>query len=425
MQKQRLQEIILDQRQYFFTEKELIPRDLPIERSIKSKQIVVISGIRRCGKSSLLYLISKKMDLPNRNCLYFNFDDERLQNFTSDDFNLIYQLHIELFLPENPQDIVFFLDEIQNVKHWERFLSRMYERGSKIFITGSNALLLSSEIATALTGRNLTLNLQPFSFNEFLRYNNKEPENLQLTTQQQAQLISKFNDYFKWGGFPLMDAEKDPAIIKNYYQDILYRDIIARFHITQIEEIKELALYLFSNVGKLFSLKILQNITGIKSNSSIKRYLDYFAGSFLFDYLKKYDYSIKKQILNPRKSFVCDIAFSHYLGFRFSEDRGRLLENLVFIELKRRTDKANIYYHKGEKECDFIIVENRTVTQAIQVTQIMDNAITRNREIDGLKDALCTYSLTTGLILTESEEAIIEEDSYSIQIQPIWKWLIE
>tara|TARA_Y100000294_G_scaffold55359_1_gene52229 strand:- start:868 stop:2109 length:1242 start_codon:yes stop_codon:yes gene_type:complete len=413
---------MIDQREFFFSKKDLIERDIVLDKYIKTKQIVLISGIRRCGKSSLLYLIKKKIKTIENNILYFNFDDERLNGFTSLDFNKIFELHLELF-NSKIEEIIMFVDEIQNMDGWEKFLNRMYERGIKIFATGSNAKLLSSEIATSLTGRNMIISLYPFSFKEFLKFNGIDYDHKLISTQKRSKIISTFHDFLKYGGFPLVAKEKDLEIVKNYYQDIIYRDIIARFNISQLEEIKTLGNYLATNIGKIISYSTLKEISKIKSLSTLKNYLTYFENSYLFYFIKKFDYSVKKQVLNPRKIFISDVSFNYEIGFKFSDDRGRILENIVFVELLRRGKE--IFYHKNKKECDFIVKEKQAVKEAIQVSLSLKDPLTKKREIAGLLEAMKSYKLKKGLILIGNEEGEESIENKRILKKPIWKWLLE
>lgn len=422
MEKEQLLQIVLDQRERFFAEKTLIERDLELEPYLTSKQIVVISGIRRCGKSSLLYLIWQKIKLEQNDCLYCNFDDERLTECTVADLDLLYQLHLEYFRPSHTSLLTFFLDEIQNIPGWERFLSRMYENGYKIYVTGSNARLLSSEIASALTGRNLVIHLNPFSFREYLRFNQIEPTSKLLPSQEKALLQGAFRDYFQLGGFPLMLEEKNPEILQGYYQDIVFRDIVGRHHTRQVDELRRMGLYLLSNIGKLFSIKTLEQVTGLKSTSSVKQFLDYFEAAFIFHYVRKYDYSIKKQILNPRKVYACDIGLARQIGFRFSEDTGRLLENVVFLELLRKNNQ--VFYFSDKQECDFICVQNDSVVQAIQVAYSLSDPETKRRELEGLTAAARSNGLNTALLLSWEGGIPIEIEGIAIEHLPVWQWLL-
>ena len=416
MNKERLQEIVFDQKETFNQKRNLIQRKVNLDSFIKTSLIVVISGIRRCGKSSLLYLIKEKMKLQEQDYCYFNFDDERIIP-ALETLDQIYNLHIELFAKEP----VLFLDEIQNVKGWEKFVNRIHEKGIKIFVSGSNANLLSSEISTSLTGRNKVLELFPFSFSEFLLFIGEDYNLEKLTSKRKALLLNSFYQYLEFGGFPLVVKEKDMEIINGYFQDILYRDIISRFKLSQIDEIKQIGLYFASNIGKIFSYATLQKISGVKSTSSIKDYLSYYEQSYLFFYLKKFDYSVKKQIMNPKKVYTIDPAISNRLGFRFSENRGRILENLIFTELRRRGKE--VFYHSGKNECDFLIKKGFQITEAIQVSWSIDK-INIQREIKGLEEAIKAYDLSTGTLITAEPENTELVTDKTIKVVPAWKWLL-
>lgn len=417
METGKLKEIVLDQQDVFNKKTDLIARDIELTKYISSSLVVVISGIRRCGKSSLLYLIKEEMKLKEGDYLYFNFDDERITNDISI-LDQLYNIHLELY----DREPVLFFDEIQNISGWEKFINRMFEKNIKVFVTGSNAKLLSSEISTSLTGRNKVIELTPFSFKEFLVLSGNKYDLKKINSTSKNKIKKDFDFYFKKGGFPLVDKEDDLELINSYFQDILYRDIIARFKLTQTEEIKQIGIYFMSNIGKLFSYSTLKNISGVKSSSSIKAYLDYYSQTYLFFYLKKFDFSIKKQILNPKKVYVIDQAFATRIGFNFSENKGRILENIVFLELKRRSKE--VYYHQGKNECDFIIKDALEINEAIQVCYFI-NPNNENREIQGLLEAMKKYDLKNGLILTYEQEYFFETESLSINVIPVWKWLLE
>lgn len=417
IEKEKIKEVIFDQKEVFEKKKHLIPRDIPIKQAISTNQIVIISGVRRCGKSSLLYLLKEEMRMNEEDYCYFNFDDERI----IPDIQLlekIYNLHLEIY-GKTP---VLFFDEIQNISGWEKFINRMHEQQIKIFVTGSNANLLSSEIATSLTGRNIILELYPFSFNEYLRLNEQEFNIDRLSSRKKALLLKSFNHYFQTGGFPLVIIEDNLELINAYFQDILYRDIISRYRISQVEEIKQIGLYFATNTGKLFSYKTLQEISGIKSTSSVKNYLYYYSQSYLFFFLKKFDYSVKKQIMNPRKVYTIDQGFSARLGFNFSENKGRILENIVCIELLRRGKE--IYYYTGKNECDFLIKEGTEIKQAIQVCYEI-NINNAKRETAGLIEAQENFSPDESLLLTYDETPQEQLTKKNIKTMPVWKWLLQ
>ncbi len=413
---ERLKEIYLDQKLAFNRKDNLIDRDIDLNSYLITLQIVVITGVRRSGKSSLLYLISKALKINEQDYIYLNLDDERINNDLSV-LEDMYSIHCQMYNSKP----VFFLDEVQNISGWERFVNRMYEKGLKLFITGSNATLLSSEISTSLTGRNKTIELYPFSFAEYLRFKKHQIDIDKLDSDSKTIIIKSFNEYLKSGGFPLVAKENDLDILDAYFKDILYRDIIARYKITQLEEIKQIGLYFAANVAKLFSISTLQKISGIKSTASVNAYLNYYAQSFLFYYVRKFDYSIKKQILNPRKVYAVDQGFASRIGFNFSENKGRILENVVYLQLLRQ--KAEVFYFSKKGECDFVIKQGLEIVQAIQVCYSLsiDNL---DREVKGLFEAIKEFNLNAGKLIVFESSIKQEQLPDNIELIIIWQWLL-
>ncbi len=419
---QQIRQIIADQQKEQVLPKHYYPRHAQSKLLdlAQSKEIVVIMGLRRCGKSVLLQTI--RQQLPQQD-YYFNFEDDRLANFTSDDFQQLYELFIELFGEQN----TFYFDEIQNIPGWEVFVRRLYNANNKIFITGSNATLFSEELGTRLTGRYLSLRLYPFSFHEYVQYNQSDLVNTTLSTSTNVGLIKQlFSNYCQVGGIPEYTKHQRIDYLHSLYEGILYRDIVARYRISSVDTFKKLVFFLASNCSKETTYSALRKLLGLGSTTTIADYCSYLANSHLCHFINRYSDSVKVQQQSPKKVYFVDHVLAKTIGFRISEDVGRMLENIVFMELTRRNH--NIYYHKGDKECDFVIQEQFRVTQAIQVCQDLTDPTTRQREIAGLMDALTTYSLAMGLILTESEEfteeITLEDKHYIIEVLPIWKWLL-
>ena len=416
MEKNKLKEVLQDQQGLFDKADDLIERDISLKDYMKGNEIVIITGIRRCGKSSLLKIISKKL---NEKFVYMNFDDIRLTDFKVENFEDIEEIVSEIYGIKT--NVIYLLDEIQNVPFWERWVNNLYAKKIKVFVTGSNSSLLSSEISTFLTGRNKVIKLYPFSFREFLLF--KKIKTDYQTTDERRAVSQAFNEYFEKGGFPLVIINDDLTLSKQYFEDILNKDIIKRYNIKKVKELKDLILYLFSNVSKTYSYSTLKQVSSIKSLSMINNYIEYLKNVFVASTINKFDYSIKKQKVSSSKFYVLDNSFLKTVAFNFSENAGKRLENLVFIELVRRGNE--IYYHAKKNECDFIIKEGLKITKAIQVCLILDNVVTKERETDGLIEAMKEYKLKEGLILTlDKEEGIVVEDK-KITIKPVWKWLLE
>lgn len=410
--KREISQIIADQKTLGFKSGDL-PR---MNSNYPDNEIAIISGVRRCGKSTLLHEIRSKNTEKD---YFFNFDDERLVNFKVDDFQLLYEVFIELFGKQS----TFYFDEIQNVAGWERFVRRLYDYGNKVYITGSNASMLSRELGTHLTGRFYQQELFPFSFSEFLEFTGKyKPTKSNLSTEEKVQLHSRFLDYFSKGGFPRFLQTGNPQYLKSLYESIIYRDVMVRNGLTNEKEILELVHFAASNVSRLISYNGLTKVIGVKNATTVKNYLSFLENTYLLFLVNKYDFSVKKQIQNPKKIYFIDLGLVKQLGFHHSEDNGRLLENLVFIDLKRRGKQ--IFYHSNKHECDFVIKEKNRIVEAIQVCWTLHDQITKKREVDGLVDALTCYNLKEGTILTDDEEDEIYVKEFKIKVLPTWKWLL-
>ena len=432
MDKNKLKELLIEYKQRFLTARtDLIRRKIQdnIEPFIKFKEVVIITGPRRGGKSSLMKLICddliKKDRVPPSNILYLNFEDERFIEFNAaGDFAQIYELFLQINKPTGR--LYFFLDEIQNVIGWERWVNRLYENENiKIFLTGSNASLLSSEISTALTGRNRTITNFPFSFGEFLNFKNyRLQENDFYQTKKRAVIKSFFQEYLKLGGYPEIVKINDPTLLEQYFKDIIYRDILPRYSIKKIKEIRELCLFLTSNLGSIHSYSRLQNLIGVKSLNTVKTYLEILEEVFLFFRINLFDYSIKRQIYNPSKIYIIDTALGNSISFKFSEDIGHIYENLVFLELKRRNKETYYWKSKKGKEVDFLIKKGLNIEEAIQVSYNLNDKKTLDREIESLLIAKDEFKIEHLSIITEDEEMEKEIEGVKIKIIPLWKWLL-
>ena len=422
MNKPLLKEIILEQ------EKDRREIDLGTERSaigtvsgyVSLPHAVIISGIRRCGKSTLLNQVIN--NFYKDGVYYLNFEDERLVDFGIDDFNNLYEVFLELYGEKK----VFFFDEVQNVPNWEIFVRRMQDKGYKFFITGSNASLLSKELGTKLTGRYVNIELYPFSFIEFLSFKGfKLQKNILSYTAQRAGIKKNFSEYLKHGGMPEYLKYKDSTLLKRAYEDILYRDIVARYDIKQVKALRELGLYLLSNIGGTFSYNNLKKALGLGSMNTIKSYADFLENSFLIFLVNKFSYSLKHQFLSLKKIYCIDNGLADSVAFQFSKNKGKFLENLVFLELKRR--RYEIYYYKTSNnlEVDFLVRSGKKDIGLIQTADNLDSEKTRQRELGSLERALEELKLREALILTEDREEEIKLKGSVITVKPIYKWLLE
>ena len=367
-----------------------------------SDQAITISGVRRCGKSTLLRQLLKDIEQVN----YLNFEDPLLSAFEITDYDIL----IEIFSEINPGSKTYFFDEIQNVSNWEQMARTMLDKNNKLFIAGSNSALLSKELGSKLTGRHLRFELYPFSYNEYLRF---------FKEKASAETLS---EYIIYGGFPQYLKEKNPLLLKELLIDILNRDIVVRYNIKSVRVIRELLIYLLSNTSKPQTYNSLAKLFSVKSVNTIKNYMQYFEDAYLMISIPQATYSIKKQIVNPKKIYCIDTGLAISNGISFSENKGNLLENAILIELKRRSKE--IYYHKNNKECDFVIKEGTKIIEAIQVCHEL-NRENQDREINGIMEAIEQFKLNEGTIITFDQEDTIIKDKMKIKVIPAWKWMQE
>ena len=381
MSKELLKEVLIEQQKRL---KEAKTKDFVVREAlsgiksfIQIKHSIVITGVRRCGKSVLLSQITNSFF---DKYYYVNFEDERLADFELQDFNKLYETCVELFGKAS----VFFLDEVQNIVGWEKWVRRMYEDNFKFFITGSNARLLSKELATLLTGRHLRFTIFPFSFLEFLSFYKFDFKKNDAYITERRSLISKhFNEYLKKGGFPEYLKYNQIEILQEYFNDIIQRDIVERYKVKGIKQLKELARYLITNTGSLMSNNQLKKVSEIKSVNTIINYIDYLENAYLLFKVPYFSYSLKKQSVNPFKIFAIDIGLRNAISFKFSKDLGRIYENVVAIELKRKGEEAYYWKNVQHEEVDFVIKKDK-VKQLIQVCYDMDDLNTKKREIMAL-----------------------------------------
>lgn len=422
MNKELLKQVVIEQgRRTLPTDFVLRTAYKTVQPLRKNKEVIIISGVRRCGKSTLMQKIRRESEEQD---YYLNFEDDRLINFTVEDFQDLLEVFEELY----GHQVTFYFDEIQNIPHWERFVRRLHEDNNKIYITGSNATMLSKELGTKLTGRYISLSMYPYSFYEFARHFSSDLVNKKIYVTQEIGAARKlFMEYCRVGGIPEFVKFENPEYLHDLYESIIYRDIITRYKLPQERPIKELVFYLASHIGKDITFNALKKIINVSSATTVGEYCSYLENSYLSFIVNRFDYSLKKQIYFDKKQYLVDHALARIIGFRTSEDRGRFLENIVFIELKRRNQ--DVFFHKIKHECDFIIRQQAKIVAAIQVCVRLDTEETKKREYAGLIEAMEAYQLKEGLILTEDEEGdekiMINGMEYHIYIIPVWRWCLE
>ncbi|MBU4069651.1 MAG: ATP-binding protein [Nanoarchaeota archaeon] len=408
---------------------ELFKREIKIP--ISTDKIITLVGSRRAGKTYMLYnLISDIIQkISIENIIYINFEDERL-NLEKEDLGKIIDAYLELYPEKDMSKIYLFFDEIQDINGWEKFVRRMYDSVTKnIFITGSSARLLSKEIATSLRGRTISYEIYPLSFKEYLSYNSIDAKDIH-STQNKAKIKSAFNKFLMLGSYPeTLNMNEDISIktLQSYVDVMIYKDLVDRYKIKKPETIKLFIKKCITYLSKDFSINKTYNefkSMGVKiSKDTMYSYSKHVEDIFLIFFINVFNPSLILQESYTKKAYCIDNGLANSYSFKNSHDKGRLLENLVFLELKRKSNK--IYFHKKKKECDFIVQKSYKIVQAIQVTQNLENTNTKKREIDGLLDALDTYKLKQGFILTGNEEEEIKVGDKIIIICPVWKWLLK
>ena len=434
MNKDKIFEIISDWNFWFKPLPKTYRREFyedEIAKKSKAGEVIVIKGVRRSGKSTLLVneikrLVADGTDV--KNILFVNFEDQRFRMF--DEQTLledIKNVYLEYIKPRG--DLVIMLDEVQNVAGWEQWVLKEYELSNNhLYVTGSNSHLLGAEFGTALSGRYLDIEVFPLSFKEYLGFNG-------ITINSKAELLHNkmilqqhFNSYMRYGGFPKTVLQDDEALkkdtVKSYYDSILLKDIVARYKLKNYQVLNELALFLLSNNATINAYNKLKNNFS-SSFDTIRDYVEYLRNSYMILSIPKFDYSLKKQIANPQKFYAIDTGFSNVVSFNISQKIGANLENIVFLELKRRGKE--IYYYKTEKgkEVDFLI-QNENITELIQVSVTLENEETRHRELRVFSEASKELrGEIRAMIITFDSSEVIEYDGYKIKIINVLDFILK
>lgn len=419
-----LKTIIID------SQNRVLPKIWPRTQAIPldNQKIITLAGVRRSGKTYHLFNLINQLKtngVPNQQILYINFEDERL-HLNSDSLDQILQVYQELYPNQKLSDCYFFFDEIQEVDGWDKFINRLYSSISQhIFITGSNAKLLSAEIATSLRGRTITFEVYPLSFSEFA--NTISPNLNPHSSQDHAKLISLFNQFLTQGGFPELINQTDDLknkVLQEYFDVMVFRDLIERYQISNPSVLKYFCKRVVSASGGEFSVNKIYN--ELKSQGyqigkeTLYNYANYVESIYLNRFISKYSHSIVKTEASFKKTYVIDQGLGCALDYKFSQDQGRLLETTVALELLKQNKQ--IAYQQNNGECDFVIIEKGSVTHAYQVTNDISNPKTLNREIKGLVETCSKFSLTKGTIITLDQSNEINENGIDITIIPAWKY---
>ena len=393
--------LIIDaQRKAFLNQDSGFERDALTEIPVADSFATIITGIRRCGKSTLLLQLLRR---DYQDAIYLNFDDIRLSGFDTGDF---LRLHKEV---EARNIQVLFFDEIQLVKGWEKYVTQLLREGYRVFITGSNASMLSVELGTHLTGRHLSMELFPFSYSEFIRFR-------KLSGGSDA-----VNDYLRTGGIPEYVKTEISAVLNALVDDILMRDIAVRHSVRDVTSLRQLTAYLITNIGNLVSANKLIGMFDIKSPATFLEYFSHLKDTYLLEFIPMFSHSLKVQARNLKKVYAMDMGLYTANAVSTSDNLGHRLENMVFLHLRRKN--KHIFYYKDKGECDFVVMEKNKAISAVQVC-LNVNDENFQREYDGLVETMRALGLTEGLIVTLDQSDRFEKDGLSVKMISAHEYLM-
>lgn len=397
---------------------------------LETKKIVSLIGVRRSGKSSLLFDTINKLrkKASKENIIYINFEDDRLYPLELPTLDLILESYYELYPHKRDEKIYLFLDEVQVVQNWEVYVRRVYDNENiQIYITGSSAKLLSTEIATSLRGRTITYEIFPFSFKEYLEYKNVK---VNLNSSKSLSFINnELNNYLFDGGFVETigeDKSISRKILSDYLELIVYKDIVDRYNITNRSLLKSLNKYCFTNMATLVSFTKLYNefkSQGFKlSKDTIFNYLSHLEDAYAIFTLPIYRNSVKEEQRNPKKVYAIDNGFKKIYDYAIDKDISKLYENIVYLHLRRET--KDLYYFKQKQEVDFYArIDGKQYL--VNVSYIIEDEKTRKREIEGLLEAMEYFKLNEAYLVTKDEESVVEIEDKKIYIEPLYKYLLK
>lgn len=437
MDKETIKQVIKESQESSLPQMIAREREIPVS----SNKIIVVTGPRRSGKTYLLYLLIKKLlarGIPIERMLYINFDDPRLLPSNAKDIELILESYRELY-PEHRDKVNYmFLDEIQNVKDWEIGVRRIHDtRKFNMFLTGSSSKLLGKEIATHLRGRAINFGILPFSFKEILLAGGITLDRHAAYSQKRFSISKHLDSYFDMGGFPEIILEKNKnlkiRILKEYWETMFFKDLIERYKIKNQALIRELMRYLATNIASPFSLNAFYK--WIKQSYPVTKrtlinYTTFLEDIGLFFLVRKFSYSLKEQTQTPRKCYIVDNGLRSVYGFKFSQDKGKLLENTAFLHLKHM-QTANplmqIYYWQdySKREVDFVVTQGKTIKSLIQVCADLSNFKTKEREALSLVKASDKLKCSNLVVVTLDYEKEEKINKKTIIFKPARKWLIE
>jgi len=407
--------------------KDILSRDYDIP--INSSKIISLIGVRRSGKSSILFDIAKKLrkQVARENIIYINFEDDRLYPLKLQSLDLLLESYFELYPEKKDEKIYLLLDEVQVVQNWELYVRRIYDNENiQIFITGSSAKLLSSEIATSLRGRTISFEIFPFSFKEYLQFRQIKP-NIH-SSKSSAYIKNALESYLIDGGFAeTINEEKMIArkILSDYLELIVYKDIVDRYNITNRSLLKTLNKYCFTNIATLISFNKLYNefkSQGFKlSKDTIFNYICYLEDAYTLFSVPIFRNSVKEEVRNPKKIYAVDNGFKKIYDYAIAQDKSKLYENVVFLHLRRQSKE--VYYFKQKQEVDFYAkIDGCEVL--VNVSYDIEDQTIRKREIEGLLEAMGYFGLDKAYLVTQHEEQELYLEAKTIYVKPLYKYLL-
>lgn len=405
-----------------------------IELPVQLELIITVPGVRRAGKSSLLMLTVNKLlasGVKREQILWVNFDDERLDRMPTEELDEVLQAYREMYPEIELKDVYMFFDEIQNIDGWDLFVLRVFKSYCRnVYVTGSNAKLLSSEISTALRGWTLDYEMLPLSFREFCRFKGIDAHS--YLESDKAKRYAAMEEYIHGGGFPKVVLSTDKSmklrLLQGYFNTMLFRDLAERHAIKNIEALRYFLKRVMQNLTKTTSINAIANdmrSNGVSvSKDDLYNWADWAVEAYLFVRYPKYSRSLVKENQSLRKYYVIDTGMRQAVLMPQSEDKGKLLENIVALELFRRrgADRKMFYWQDG-RECDFVVQREEHVEELIQVTWDIEDEDTRKREIDGIKEAAKGTKCDKLTIVTRERKETIEEDGFNIEVVGIEEWL--
>lgn len=397
---------------------------------IKGPEVIAFKGVRRSGKSTAMLQIIKEILARGAlatDIMYVNFEEPFFIENKKNILEKIYDVYREQVNPGRFPYV--FLDEVHEITGWEKWVRAKTDlKEAKIFVTGSSSKLSSGEIATLLTGRNITFTVYPLSFREFIGFKGVEVNTDKIKILKSKATIKKLlTEYMKFGGFPEVVLKAKPEakeiLLKQYFEDILYRDVVSRHQVRDIETLKNIAYFYMTNISNLISYNKVKNMLDAPMDV-IRSYSSYLYESFLVKDVLKHSFKVKEQLRNPKKVYSIDVGLRNAVSYRFSEDYGRIAENVVFNALAARG--ADIYYYKNHGETDFVIRKGMGTEGLIQVSMINpDEESAARRELTSIEESMANLKVNRGIIITDNWEENIKLKNGQISAVPLWKWLLE